>query len=310
MGQHWSLLDQWFPPASKFSVHDIPDLTGRVAIVTGGNTGIGKETVRQLLTHNAKVYLAARSRIKAEDAIDALKEDTGKEALYLELDLADKAKVRKAAKEFLDKESELHMLFDNGGVMWPSHDQLTKDGLDLQWGTNVVGHYLFTTLLIPALLAGAKSSPDGKARVVVTSSMSAYLDVIHWGSFRPGEVRDKMTTYQLYDQSKHANVVFARELGRRYGSQGIAVTSCNPGNLRSDLQRNLNPVARFILQRILYPTPYGALTQLWAGTSPETVDFNGKFLIPWARVGECRPEANDPEIGRRLWEALVEETKE
>ncbi|KAI0052744.1 NAD-P-binding protein [Auriscalpium vulgare] len=309
MGQNASILDQWFPPTATFSADFIPDLDGRVAIVTGGNSGIGKETVRQLLAHGAKVYVAARSRSKALAAIDELKKDTGCEALFLELDLADKSSVRRAAKEFLSKEDELHVLFNNGGVMWPDHDQLTKDGLDLQFGTNVVGHYLFTTLLMPALLVAAKASPQGAARVVVTSSSAAYLEGIHWGSFRPGAVRDKMSTYQLYNQSKHANVVFARELGRRFGDKGLVVTAVNPGNLRSDLQRNMNPISRLLLRLTLYPTAHGALTQLWAGTSIEGLDLNGKFLIPWARVGEAPPAASDPEIGRKLWEFLEEETK-
>ncbi|TFY63928.1 hypothetical protein EVG20_g6134 [Dentipellis fragilis] len=128
---------------------------------------------------------------------------------------------------------------------------------------------------------------------------------IHFGQ---GPGRDRMTTYELYNQSKHANVVFARELGRRYGDQGIISTAVNPGNIRSELQRHLNPVARFVARLFLYPTPYGALNQLWAGTSPETADFNGKFIVPWTRIGECRPEASDPENGRRLWDYLMQGT--
>ncbi|KAI0266574.1 NAD-P-binding protein [Gloeopeniophorella convolvens] len=311
MGQHASLLTQWFPPAPKFSVNHIPDLTGKVAIVTGGNTGIGKETVRQLLLHNAKVYLAARSQGKAEAAIEELEADTGEKAIFLRLDLADKASVRSSAEEFLSKETQLHMLFNNGGVMWPGHDQLTADGFDLQWGTNVVGHFLFTKLLIPALLAAAEASPERKARVIITASMASYLNHIHWGTFRPGADRDKLTTYELYDQSKHGNAVFAQELARRYGDKGLVVTACNPGNLRTDLQRHLNRFTQSLLYYlVLYPAPFGALTQLWAGTSPETLDHNGKFLIPWARVGPTPPKADDPEIGKRLWEELEEATKE
>ncbi|TFY74669.1 hypothetical protein EWM64_g9343 [Hericium alpestre] len=286
----------------------MPDLTGRVVLVTGGSAGIGKETVAALLAHNATVYLAARSPAKAHAAIRELKERTGREAVFLELDLANLASVKRAAEEFLEKEKELHVLFNNAGVMFPPHNQLTKDGFDLQWGTNVVGHYALTKGLLPALLAAAQSSPDGKARVVTTSSMAAYLNTIHWSTFARGPGRDKLTKYALYEQSKHANVVFARELGRRYGDRGIVSTSVNPGNIVSELQRHMNPVLRWIAHKFIYPTPYGALNQLWAGTSPETADFNGKFIIPWTRVGECRRETNDPEIGRRLWAQLEEDT--
>ncbi|EIM88722.1 NAD-P-binding protein [Stereum hirsutum FP-91666 SS1] len=311
MGQHTSsLLSQSLPPKSRFTEDDIPDLTGRVAIVTGGNTGIGKETVRALLSHNATVYLAARSESKAKEAIRDLSIKTGgKEAIFLELDLAELASVKRAVKVFSSRETELHMLFNNGGVMWPDVSLLTKDGYDLQWGTNVIGHYLLTKLLIPSLQEGAKSSPDKHARVVFTSSSAAYFDTIHWDTFKPSQERDKLGTYGLYAQSKHGNVVIANEFARRYAKDGIVTTSCNPGNLKSDLQRHLNPISHFLLNLILYPVQYGALTQLWAATSPDTVDLNGKFLIPWARVGECRAEAYDPEVGRRLWEYLEEETK-
>ena len=116
MGQTLSLFSQLFPPVSHFSVHDIPDLTGRIALVTGGNAGIGKETVRALLEHNATVYLAARSRSKAEETILELKQSIGKEAQFLLCDLASMESVRGAAQEFMSKETELHMLFNNGCV--------------------------------------------------------------------------------------------------------------------------------------------------------------------------------------------------
>lgn len=87
--------------------------------------------------------------------------------------------------------------------MWPDVSLLTKDGYDLQWGTNVIGHYLLTKLLIPSLQEGAKSSPDKHARVVFTSSSAAYFDTIHWDTFKPSQERDKLGTYGLYAQSKH-----------------------------------------------------------------------------------------------------------
>ncbi|THH17471.1 hypothetical protein EW146_g3340 [Bondarzewia mesenterica] len=309
MGQAASILSQTFPPSSHFSANDIPDLTGRIALVTGGNAGIGKETVRALLEHNATVYLAARSREKAEVAIAELKESTGKEARFIQCDLASLKSVRDAAAQFLTKESELHILFNNGGVLNPPMDQLTVEGLDLQWGVNCVGPFLLTTLLLSALLYGAKSSPDGKSRVVNTSSIAAYGDVIHWDSFKPGKARDRMGALRLYMQSKHADVVFARELGRRYG-ESIVSTAVNPGNIRTTLYRHYPSVLERILFLSMYSPQKGALTQLWAGTSPETVDFNGKFLIPFARVGECRAAANNPEIGKRLWEYFEDVTQE
>ncbi|OCH84298.1 NAD(P)-binding protein [Obba rivulosa] len=306
---HWQVLKQSWPPKPAFNTSHIPDLAGRVIIVTGGNTGVGKETIKALLEHNAKVYLAARNRDKAEAAIKELQEQTGKEAIFLQLNLGNLASVKKAAEEFLRKESELHVLFNNAGVMSPPISWLTDDGYDLQLGTNVLGHWYFTQLLIPALLAGKETSPDGHARIVTTSSSFAYLFTVNWESFRDGPVRRKVGTQMLYAQSKFLNVVAAREFAKRYEDKGIISVSCNPGNLKTDLQRHATSFQRKVMDSILYPAPYGALTQLWGGLMPEPLKYNGEFLIPWARLGKCRREAYDGAIGERLWSYLQEQVK-
>ncbi|CAL1712018.1 unnamed protein product [Somion occarium] len=298
-----------FPPKSQFSTDQIPDLTGRVVIVTGGNAGVGKETVKALLEHDAKVYMGCRSKSKAEVAMKELKEATGKDAIFLELDLSSLESVKCAAQEFLSKENELHILFLNAGVMFPPIEQLTQDGYDLQFGINVVGHHLLTKLLLPALWAGKESSPDGHARIMTTSSDGAYYFTINWDSFKDGPVRKKLGTQKMYFQSKFANVVVARELARRYGPQGIISNACHPGHLKTDLQRHVPAWQTKIIKAMLYPASNGALTQLWGGTMPETLQYNGEFFIPWARVGRCRDEAYDSEIGERLWNYLEEETK-
>ncbi|CAA7262941.1 unnamed protein product [Cyclocybe aegerita] len=308
MGLVFSIISQAFPPKSKFNVEDIPDLSGRVVIVTGANTGVGKETVKALLQHNAKVYVAARSQDKAEQAIQDLKEQTGKDGIFLKLDLGDLKGVKASAEEFLSKEKELHILFNNAGVMVPPIDQVTTQDYDLQFGTNVLGHYYFTTLLLPALIAGAKSSPDGKARVVNTSSSAAYFaNTIDFNTVKNTAARKKKGTGSLYAQSKLGNVLFANEFGRRYADQGIVSTSVNPGNLRSDLQRHLSVFERTFINWMLYPTSFGALTQLYAGTSPQGADMNGQFLIPWARPAALPSGARDPKLGEELWKWLEEQ---
>ncbi|KAG8898569.1 hypothetical protein FRB99_007346 [Tulasnella sp. 403] len=264
------LIDQGFPPASAFDVdRDIPDLGGKVVIVTGGNTGIGKETVKALLKKNAKVYLAARSKARAEGAISELKTETGKEAIFLELDLADLGKVSRAAEEFQRKEKELHILFNSAyvhhitckpidlmesdllfsGVMIPPIDQLTADGYDLQFGTNVLGPAHFTLSLLPILLSTAKSSPPGTVRVVNTSSFVVYRQVasVRFDTLRDGPERKELGTKKLYDQSKYGVLAFSNELARRYGSKGIHSNAVNPGNLRTDLQRHIPAAARVIV---------------------------------------------------------------
>ncbi|KAG1743182.1 uncharacterized protein EDB91DRAFT_1236724 [Suillus paluster] len=310
MGSHLSVLGQSFPPKPNFRVDDIPDLTGKVIIVTGANTGIGKETVKALLAHNAKVYVAARSEEKADVAIKDLKGSTGKEAIFLKLDLGDLKSVKSAAEEYLSKETKLDVLFNSAGVMFPPKDLLTNDGYDLQFGTNVLGHFYFTKLLLPTLIATAKSAPDGKARVITTSSSAHVLSGLTFSTFKDGPARKKLSTADLYGQSKNGNVVQALELARRYGSEGIVSIPLNPGNIKTDLARHMPSFLRSILNLFLYDVEHGALTQLYAGTAPEAVELNGKYLVPWARLGPTRKDARDPKIGEALWEWLEEQVKD
>ncbi|KAJ2919177.1 hypothetical protein MD484_g1196, partial [Candolleomyces efflorescens] len=298
-----SVFRESFPPKATFSVDDIPDLSGKVIIVTGANTGVGKETAKALLNHNAKVYIATRNREKTESAIQDLKTETGKEAIFLKLDLASLKSVKAAAEEFLSKETDLHVLFNNAGVMVPPIADLTTDGYDLQFGTNTLGHFYFTKLLLPALLKGAKSSSDGTARVVNTSSSaSMFTSKINFDTLKDTRARRKTSPNTLYAQSKLGNAIFAKELARRYGDQGIVSTGLNPGNLTSELQRHMGPIeGRLVRALLLHPTPMGALTQLWAGTTQEGATLNGKYLIPWARVGTGNPAINDEKLGADLW---------
>ncbi|KAF7335669.1 NAD(P)-binding protein [Mycena venus] len=299
MGVLISTIQQGFPPKSKFSVDDIPDLSGKVIIVTGANIGVGKETVKALLQHNAKVYLAARSPEKAKEAINDLKSQTGKEAEFLQLDLADLHSVKRAAQEFNQKETQLHVLFNNGGVMGPPIEQLSTQGYDLTFGTNVLGHFYLTKLLLPTLLAAA--APGKPARVVNTSSIASEIfgQDIDYNTLKDSPARKKMGVNMLYYQSKYGNVLFSNELFRRYEDKGIVSVALNPGNLKSGLQRHLTGITKFMVESVLYPTPYGALTQLWAGTTDEGATFGGKYLIPWARVGKG-PSTN-PSSEKALW---------
>ncbi|KAH9973112.1 NAD-P-binding protein [Lactifluus volemus] len=310
MSALWSWIQQSFPPKPTWGPQDIPDLTGKVVIVTGGNAGVGKETMKELLNHNAKVYLAARSAAKANAAIAELKDVTGKEAIFLQLDLADITAVRRSAEEFLSKESQLHILVNNAGVMTTPMEDTTVQNYDMQFGTNVIGHWLFTILLLPALFAATDASlTHEKARIVTVSSSAHYFtNGLDFDAFADGPQRKKYSPWDLYHKSKLGNVVVARELARRYGDKVVS-TSVNPGNIRTDLQRNMPRWQFFILNWVLYPVSYGALTQLYCATSPTAGDANGGFFIPWARQGKPNKVVEDLQLGEKLWKWLEEETK-
>ncbi|KAF7981824.1 hypothetical protein HWV62_31949 [Athelia sp. TMB] len=319
------LLCQMYPPAPTYAAADIPDLAGKVMIVTGANTGVGKETVKVLLSHGATVYLAARSAEKGAAAIRELKEATGREALFLQLDLADLRSVKAAAEEFIRHAQRFESFLTASrlthppvakrascmGVFAPPVEQLTKDGYDLQFGTNVLGHFYFTQLLMPLLLATAPTTPDGKARVVHTSSSNAYTARVDFDTLADGPARARRGAMALYGQSKLGNAILAAEIARRYGDRGIVSVALNPGNIKSDMQRHMGPVQHWLTDRILHPVALGALTQLWAGTSAEGAGLNGQFLIPWARVRkEPLKEMQDLELGARLWAWLEAQVRD
>jgi len=310
MGIIFSLIQQSFPPKPTWSANDMPDLSGKVVIVTGGNTGLGFQTAKSLLQHNAKVYIGARNQAKAEEAIKNLKDLTGKEALFLKLDLGDLKAVKAAAEDFLIKEPELHILFNNGGVMVPPIELLTADGYDLQFGTNVVGPFYFTKLLLPTLLSTAKNSTDGHARILATASSAHLFTTLNFNTFKDGPARKTAGPDALYAQSKVGNIVVAKELARRYGDQGIVSTSLNPGNIRTDMLRYMTGPKKIFLNMISFDVEHGSLTQLWAGTSPEGKDLNGKYLIPFARIGTSSAHTQDPQMGKELWAWLEEQVKD
>jgi len=285
-------------------------MSGKVVIVTGGNGGIGKETVKALLAHKAKVYIFSRDASRTAEAIQSLKSETGQDAIHIQMDLAELSSVKQAAEEFKKRESALHVLINNAGVMMPDPKALTKDGYDLQFGVNVLGHYYLTVLLLDSLKAAA-SAPGAQPSRVVNLSSAGHLfsPGINWDTLRDGKARQKMPLFELYNQSKFANVVFSSELAKRYGDQGIVSTSLHPGLIISDLGRDMSRgIVRFI-GLFSYDAAKGALTSLYAASAPENVNANGKYFVAWARKAEPNPKTLDPQTGEKLWSWCEEQVK-
>ncbi|THH11753.1 hypothetical protein EW146_g7938 [Bondarzewia mesenterica] len=316
-----STFSELFPPKPLWTSQNVPDLTGQTIIVTGGSSGIGLELCKVLLSRNAKVYMAARDETKVDVAIDQLKESLGRQATrlsFLKLDLADLRSVRRAAEEFLSKEQELHVLFNNGGVMFPPLEELTEQQFDSQWGTNVLGHFFLTNLLLPALKRAATTSPSKSARVVsIASSLHGlYLvpNSIDWDSLKKGtsafSARKKLGLDKLYGQSKLGVILFANELARRYEGDGIVSSSLHPGGVKTRLQRNMNPLVVSILNVLLfYNVSYGAITPLYAGTAPETANMNGEYFTAWARRSLPSRDAQNVELMGKVWTWCEEQVK-
>ncbi|KAF7369232.1 Short-chain dehydrogenase/reductase family protein [Mycena venus] len=316
-----AILARLFPP--EFQPAHMPDLSGKacildpcvvkcmlnfcsqIAIVTGGNAGCGYHTVKQLLLKNATVYLAARSLDKAFDAINRLKAETGRSAIFLQLDLADLRSVRKAAEEFLAKESKLDFLFNNGGVMISPPEMLTAQNHDLQFGTNVIGHFFLTELLLPALSASHAASQI-PARVVHTSSAGYRFAPgrgVEFTSLKGGPERDAWIQnagsfkgpWKLYGQSKLANILISNHFAKKH-SDVLVSCAVHPGAIRTELVRHAALWIRLLEPLYKSPAPMGAYTQLWGATVATPAQMTGQYLIPWGKVGDAGPRAADVKL--------------
>jgi NAD(P)-dependent dehydrogenase (short-subunit alcohol dehydrogenase family) len=217
-------------PKTKWTLANAPDQTGRIALVTGANTGLGKETARALASLGAKVILAVRSVDKGEAAAGAILQSHPKAALEVRhLDLADLSSVEAFAQDLAQDYTQLDLLINNAGVMIPPYGK-TKDGFELQFGTNHLGHFALTLRLIPLLKKGAS------ARVVTVSSTAHYNGKIDFGDLN-WEKR-KYNPPRAYGDSKIANLYFTRILSDKLQSHGMKALSAHPGWTATDLQRH------------------------------------------------------------------------
>lgn len=285
------------------------DLSGRVALVTGASTGIGLETARALAAAGASVAMAARDEAKLAAAATTVREQVpGAQVDTGVLDLAVLDSVRAFASGWLAAHDRLHLLVNNAGIMFAPFGH-TTEGCELHFGTNHVGHFLLTNLLVPALLA------DPPARVVNLSSGGHVASGIVWDDPHfDSRDYDKM---QAYGQSKTANVLFALELDRRLGAKGVHAYSVHPGMIvTTELGRTMTRDDYQAMTARAEASPgggmpapktveQGAATAVWAATAPE-LDAHGGAYLEDCGIGTAAPHATDPDEAARLW-ALSEQ---
>ncbi|CAG5156292.1 uncharacterized protein ALTATR162_LOCUS4090 [Alternaria atra] len=298
---------------------DIGSLEGKVILVTGGNAGLGKQTIAYLAAHNPKrIYLTARTESKARDAITDIKNSVPNacEIVHLPLDLTSFSSIADAASSFKSQESRLDILINNAGIM-ASPYSTTKEGYEIQFGTNHMGHALLTKLLIPTMLDTAKQ-PGADVRIVNLSSMGERLAVSNGIEFDQ-QALEKENTWRRYGASKLANILFARSLALEYPT--ITSVSLHPGVILTDLFNNLRSniflkVGLWIygLVGMILPGHYqgpegGALNTTWCATTAKDHLENGAFYMPVGKKGSGSGYARDEGLRKKLWEWTEEELK-
>jgi NAD(P)-dependent dehydrogenase (short-subunit alcohol dehydrogenase family) len=297
---------------SNWTSADIPDQTGRTAVITGANTGLGYETAAALAAKGAHVVLAVRNLDKGKDAAAGIAAATpGAGVTVQELDLSSLESIRTAADELRSRYDTIDLLINNAGVMAPPRRE-TEDGFELQFGTNHLGHFALTAGLLPRL--------EGRedARVVTLTS----------GAHRAGKItfddlqrQKSYFRWTAYGQSKLANLLFMRELDRRLRAAGSPVKSlaAHPGYAATNLQSAAAPVADRIIMKVTnvalaQSAARGALPTLYAATEPSAK--SGQFIGPdgfMEQRGFPEPVGStaagkDMDTARRLWEVSAELT--
>ena len=286
------------------------DLTGKTVLITGASSGIGFEAARALLSAHAEVILAVRDLAKGESAARTLQAANPAAQIHvLVLNLGSLASVRQAADQFLARWTKLDLLINNAGIM-ATPQGYTPDGFEQQFGTNYLGHYLLTRLLLPAL---QKAAP---ARVVSLSSSGHRFSDIHFDDIqyhhRPYE------KWEAYAQSKTADALLAVALTHYASDQGVTANAVHPGGIRSGLQQHLTQEEMNALGwydeagnlNPLFKTPeQGASTTVWASVGHELIGIGGLYLEDCQEASPCEPGANrgympyalNPDHAEQLW---------
>lgn len=295
-----------FSPAAA-----VPSLAGKVILVTGGNVGLGQETILQLAKHNPqRIYMASRTESKALAAIKEIKAQLPKEAKdtsieFLPLDLSSLQSVKAAAQTFTSSSTRLDLLILNAGIMATPPSRSTS-GHDLQLATNHIGHFLLTKLLLPTMQKTASKS-GSDVRVISVSSeafnMSPSLDVI-----MSTEDLASRGPWARYGASKAANILFAAEFARRYPD--IKAVSLHPGLIKTQLYEPSGSTSNFIVRNaiglfgplVFVDVPRGAWNQLWASAGSERGERkSGAYYTPVGKL-QSNKWAGDEVGGKKFWD--------
>ncbi|KAL4784156.1 hypothetical protein BJX76DRAFT_348064 [Aspergillus varians] len=293
------------PPLTEAN---LPDQTGKVFIVTGATSGYGLLLTTFLYQRNAKVYLAARNSKKTNEVIADIQKrfpNSQGQLDSISLNLSDLSTIKKSAEEFLSKESKLHVLWNNAGVMFPPEGAKSTQGYELQLGTNNVGPHLFTKLLYPVLAQTAKESPPNSVRVVWVAS-----DAVAWApkpaiDFSNLDYHKNESARNKYGRSKAGTLLQAVELARRAQADGIVSIALDPGIAMTNLQKDMNRFLAAAVRLVANKPEVGAYTQLFAGLHSDVTPEVAKkeWIGPPGKIACPRRDLfTDTKLSEKFWD--------
>ncbi|MGA9048287.1 MAG: SDR family oxidoreductase [Dehalococcoidia bacterium] len=280
------------------------DMTAKNCLVTGANSGIGREIALGLAQSGASVIMVCRDADRGREALEDIRLKSGNKSLELFLaDLSSQHQVRRVAAAVKFKYEELHVLVNNAGVVMDKR-LLTEDGIEMTFAVNYLAYFMLTNLLINLLMAGAPS------RVVNISSMAHRSAKLDFADLQGEKTYNRDTAYA---QSKLADILFTYELGRRLEGTGVTVNSVCPGGVASRLWENSNPVINYFFKTFMKGPGQGARLPLYLASSPEVEGLSGKYFqtrehLKFQHVktqgAMCKtsPVSYDHVAARKLWE--------
>ncbi len=277
-------------------------MKGKTVVITGGNAGIGKATALALAKKGAEIVITSRSEIKAKEAVAEIKKSSGNDKVdYVSIDLSSQKSVREAAEELKAQYPKIDVLINNAGC-YVSDLQLNVEGLEMQFATNHLGHFLLTNLILENVKAAGKARIINLASIAHKSTRELNLDDINYE-------KEEYGGWKSYSRSKYCNILFTNELAKRLKKDGITVNSVHPGGVRTEIaEKNANWFTKLgwiVMKPFMVTVEEGAKTSIHLASSPEVEGETGGYWVKSKKFFSNRPSQEEAN-----WKALWKKSEE